>query len=250
MSQIPPFFNSSEQSGRLGRVLKNEHNEQTCDRCIEQLSAYIDAQLAGEDYLARFPEVAAHLDACLDCAGAYARLYDLEIAARSGLLPVSDIPAANLTFLDRERPRSAIDLGQMLAQALRSTADGLVFQFSQALLVLLQPGPQPAAALRSTPDARYGDVLYRLTATQAPDREMAFELVVYQDKQDPAHCLIEIQLQPAGQNWPDLPIYDVALQAGNAVRTVQTDAWGLASFEDVPLDHLAEMSVTVRPAAE
>ncbi len=250
MSQTPPFSNSSEQNGRLGQVLKNEHSEQACDRCIEQLSAYIDAQLAGEDYLAQFPEVAAHLDACLDCAGAYARLYDLEIAALSGLLPESHIPAADLTFLTGEQLHSASDLGQKLAQALRRTADGLTFQFSQTLLALLQPGPQAASALRSAPDARYADVLCRLPAAQVPDRELAFDLVVYQDKQDPTHCLVEIQLQPAGQNWPNLAKYDVILQAGGALRSAQTDAWGLASFEDVVRDHLAGMRVTIRPAAE
>jgi hypothetical protein len=92
--------NEEERRRLLIQALKAETSGQACQKCLERLDAYVSAQLSGEDYLARFPEVALHLDLCSDCSAAYARIYDLELAALTGNLPQPEhIPPPDLSFL-------------------------------------------------------------------------------------------------------------------------------------------------------
>jgi hypothetical protein len=192
-----------------------------------------------------------HLDACLECADAYARLYELEVAARAGTLPQGTVPAADLSFLAEAGTKPSSSLAEQLGQALRRSADGWTLQFSQALLGWLRPGLQPAAGLRSGEQARYDEVLYQLAAQEAAGAEPAFSLVVYRDAHAPERGLVEVRVEPEGRSWPDLGGYRVTLEAGGEARTMLTDAWGLASLENVALDGLMQAKLKIEaPARE
>jgi hypothetical protein len=56
----------------LARALLFVRDEQSCRACLRQLDDYVPAQLVGEEYRSRFPDVGVHLDACPECAEAYA----------------------------------------------------------------------------------------------------------------------------------------------------------------------------------
>jgi hypothetical protein len=51
----------------IGRLLGPSGQEVTCDVCFEQLDAYVELELAGEDADAQLPGMRAHLDGCPAC---------------------------------------------------------------------------------------------------------------------------------------------------------------------------------------
>lgn len=224
---------------QLLQILQMRPDGESCQTCLKQLDDYITAQLAGEDYLDGFPEVAVHLDACPQCAGAYARLYELALADAAGQLPQPEAtPQPNLTFLRANR------LTAHLKKALRQTDNTLRLQFSAELLALLQPPPF-ATATRAAAGERYGEVLASLDPASAPDGELPLKFTIYQDAEQPNLCLIEIVIEPAGKSWPDLAGSTVTLRWDDAKREATTDAWGVVSFADIPADALEQMRLEV-----
>src|SRR5512145_1594603 len=100
MSTEMDFNQPHDRRTLLAQALRLSQNEEACQQCLSQLDDYISAQLGGEDYLAGWPEVAAHLDGCLSCAEAYARLYTLEQAILTDTLPEpAQLPEPDLSFL-------------------------------------------------------------------------------------------------------------------------------------------------------
>ena len=51
----------------IGRLLGPSGQEVTCDVCFEQLDAYVELELAGEDADAQLPGMRAHLEGCPAC---------------------------------------------------------------------------------------------------------------------------------------------------------------------------------------
>lgn len=97
--------NEETRLERLRRVLQTPAAE-ACEACLRRLDDYIAAQLAGDAYLEQYPDVAVHLDACVECAGAYARLYELALAEASDALPApASVPAPDLNFSGNRRGR-------------------------------------------------------------------------------------------------------------------------------------------------
>ncbi|MBE7557124.1 MAG: hypothetical protein HS126_39310 [Anaerolineales bacterium] len=273
---------------QLRQILQMHPDNESCQNCLDQLDDYVASQLAGEDYLDSFPEIAIHLDACPDCAGAYARLYELVLADTAEQLPQPKaIPQPDLTFLQANslvaRLKTAsqlnwemlIDLGlkdslvARLKTALQRTGNTLRLQFSAELLTLLQP-PELLATTRTAADEErysevlarldpalfladmddeglehYKKVLARLDSALVPDLELPLKLTIYRDRQQPTRCLIEVVVEPAGKSWPNLAESIVTLHLGEAKRYAATDAWGVASFEDIPVDALEQMSLEV-----
>jgi len=96
----------------LIQALQTETSDLACQNCLDHLDAYVVAQLAGEDYLAFYSNVALHLDLCSECADAYARVYELELAELEGSLPRPEqIPAPDLSFLQAAKKRSRPERG-------------------------------------------------------------------------------------------------------------------------------------------
>ncbi|UCG23412.1 MAG: hypothetical protein JSW55_14855 [Chloroflexota bacterium] len=147
------------------QALQTETSDKACQKCLDQLDAYVAAQLTGEDYLALYPDVALHLDLCSECADAYARIYELELAEREGSLPRPEqIPAPDLSFLrtgmeavepDKGSQATGLTLWDRLKDALApldpanwgarpawqpALALGVVLLIAGIIALLLEPG--------------------------------------------------------------------------------------------------------------
>src|SRR5262245_58213089 len=91
---------ADQRKALLVEALRSGPDEAVCRACLSRLDDYIAAQLAGQDYTMRFREVAVHLDACHECASAYHRLYELELAEAADRLPQPEHwPTPDLSFL-------------------------------------------------------------------------------------------------------------------------------------------------------
>jgi hypothetical protein len=257
MADKASFKNEAGGQRRLMRALRSKPNDEACQACLSQLDEYIAAQLAGEDYVARFANVAAHLDACLDCAGAYARLYELELADAANRLPQPDqLPDPDLAFLRHPAAESlsptthqaslkAPDLAQQLRHAMRRPGERLTLQLSADLLALLRPSPTALLTRAPADTERYGEILLSLEPAMVPDLDIPITLTAYRDAQQPEMCLVEAVVEPAGRSWPDLGGIRVTLLLAGEKHEAISDAWGVASFEGVRINDLADMALEV-----
>jgi hypothetical protein len=201
---------SDDRVERLKQALMLQA-ETACEACLSQLADYVSAQCSGEDYLAQYPAVAAHLDNCLNCASAYARLYELELAARADELPSLDrVPEPDLGFLlsqaHKPLPASVLRrrlqleaVAEKLRTALQRVGARVTLQLSADLLPLLQPAP----AVRDVRPGRR--TIFRccsasIQQSRAPttDRPAA-----YRDALHPDECLIEARIILPDRSWPD-----------------------------------------------
>lgn len=214
----------------------------TTQHYVPQLDAYIAAQLTGEPYLERFPAVTIHLDGCVTCAEAYARLYELALAdSTETLAEPHSMPEPDLSFL---QPFAIERLGAQLRDALHWVGERLTLQFTPELLPALRMQPALGSVRAPADEERYGEIILRLTPEQTGNIWPA-SITAYRDKQHPSTCLIEVEVQPPGRSWPDLGEIGVAIRLGDQSDTTTTDAWGLAVFANVPVEGLAEMQIAV-----
>lgn len=224
----------------LMSVLKQIPSKADCALCREHLDEYVQAQLSAAALPAQSGWVAQHLDSCLECAEAYALLYEVALAEEKGALPQpTHLPEPDLAFLT-----PSPDWLATLKTALRVTPAQLALQLSQALNRLLTP-PLSLALTRSLAGSRYDPKLLELNAAQANAAGLPFSLVVYADRQQPDRCLVEMTVQPPDQSWPDLGGYLVTAIAGEQTFSAETDDWGAVSFSDVPLVELENLRLVV-----
>lgn len=230
------------EAGRraLLAVLQSAPSEAECGRCLAQLDAYAVAQLEGAGHSDHFAWLAHHLDGCLECAAAYALIYETALADDHGRLPEPNTyPQPNLNFLQDGAAWLAA-----LREALQITPSSLVLQFNAALTRLLLPRPG-AVLTRSAESGRYGPRLLELTSGQATDAGLPFTLAVYADRQQTSNCLLEVTVQPPGQSWPDLAGYMVTVAAGTRALVAATDAWGTAVFPNMTVDELESLRLEI-----
>ena len=71
-------------AGLIARLLGPAGPEVSCEQCFEQLDAYVDAQLAGEDADARHPGMRAHLEGCPACHEDHASLREFVALQAAG----------------------------------------------------------------------------------------------------------------------------------------------------------------------
>ncbi|MCU0494473.1 MAG: hypothetical protein MUD01_23035 [Chloroflexaceae bacterium] len=249
--------NATERTTMLLSVLRSGSGDAACRSCQNQLDDYIAAQLAGEGYVRQFPAVAAHLDACEECSGAYARLYELALAAAADALPApAETYSADLSFLlpgaagpatlaDLRTANRPPGLAERLRAATQQVGSRLTLVLSSDLLAALRPPPL-LSALRTGPGAaRYGEVLAVLESEQALESNIPLTLTIYRDAAQPTACLLEVVVQPPGRSWPDLANLTVTLLGTGEERSATTDAWGLAAFPDLPIAALERLQVQV-----
>ena len=257
METIDDAGKQKNNRSQLTDVLRSNPDAADCEQCLTHLEVYIAAQLAQEDYLDRFPTVAGHLDTCPDCAGAYARLYEVELAAAANLFDSSvSAPAPDLGFLSTEEaeladPSAEMNLEQYLRAALERTGDLLRLTLSTDLLTLLQPSTAPAPTRAPADSTRYADLLLELDPPEMMRDDLPLTVTAYRDSQQPEYCLVEVVVEPPDRSWPDLAGINVTLLIAAERQVATTDAWGLASFENVPIIHLANLSLetTLSPPA-
>jgi hypothetical protein len=222
---------------RLAQALLARPDSRACDAVLDRLDAYIAAQLGGADYATRWPDIAWHLDSCVDCAEAYALHYEARLAEQRAPDPQS-IPAPDLSFLPGAAP-----LHVALAAAVERASGRLRLRLSQALLDLLPPPSSPALALRSSDEA--GAPLFDLEL-DAPDEAIErLQLTAYRQPGHPGDCLLRVQLKLRDRDWPDLAQIPIALHLGDQRRQALTDPWGEAVFDALPEALLPELLVEV-----
>jgi hypothetical protein len=246
MGQNAGWGSEKTRQAWLAKAVQFQPDAETCQACLEHLDEYIAAQLAGERYVERYPEIALHLDACLECASAYARLYEIEVAAEEGLPQPKYIPAPDLSFLSTHNtsPDPISNWIDRLRSSIQRTGDQLVFQLSSELLSWLRPLPV-LATTRSAGSEQYGEVLLALEPDEELQAEIPFRLNVCRDAYQPDHCLVEVTVAPVGRSWPELGDIPVSLTVGGQVHQAMTDAWGLACFEAIAIRDLDQMRVEI-----
>jgi hypothetical protein len=244
------FGSEDERLKQILQILRFDPDDEACQDCLSQLEDYIAAQFAGEDYMTRFPRVVVHLDACSDCAGAYARLYELELAEANGTISNPEqIPEPDLGFLQggsqKLHPSVSNNLTKLIQDALRRTGDRILVQFSAELLDLLRPLPSATPVRAPTESDRYHEVIVQLNPDHFQDFDFPITLTAYRDSQQPESCLVEVRVEPPGESWPDLEGRSVTLIVAEERIESLTDAWGVASFESIRIDDLAGMKLEI-----
>jgi hypothetical protein len=230
------------QARRLAGALLAQIDDAACAACLDELEAYVAAQLDGDEYAARWPAVATHLDACVACAESYALLYAAQVAERAQLAPAT-IPAPDLSFLQANiaSPSAAGDLRAALGLAVARAGTRLRLTISRALLDLLPAPSAPALAFRSGG----GTALFELTLDETGSTIERLNVSAYADRAAAERCAVRVQVAVRGREWPDLAGIAIALYVGDEQRTAATDAWGESVFADVPTVALARLVVEV-----
>lgn len=79
---------------RFEQWLKNIHqtreHEISCSECFDQVSHFVDVELAGEDAAGRMPQLSQHLGQCAACREEYETLRELRRLENQGQLPSVD----------------------------------------------------------------------------------------------------------------------------------------------------------------
>jgi hypothetical protein len=80
----------------LRQLEATQDKELSCSECFEQISDYVDLELAGEPAAERLPLLSQHLGQCRVCREEYVVLRDLAALTAAGEQPpVDDEPKAN-----------------------------------------------------------------------------------------------------------------------------------------------------------
>lgn len=79
---------------RFERWLQNIQNTQdeeiSCSECFDLVSHYVEVELAGDDAVAKMPQLKQHLDQCPACREEYETLRDLRQLEDKGESPSLD----------------------------------------------------------------------------------------------------------------------------------------------------------------
>ncbi len=126
-SDQPDHQTGSAGIERLRRALVGDDGGLSHAEALAQLPAYIEAERLGLPVAQRFPDLTAHLDACLSCAQEYAELLEMVSWQEAEPLPLpAEARQPDLWFL---QPR---------AERLRQTVTAI----AQALVRTLLPSAQ------------------------------------------------------------------------------------------------------------
>ncbi|MFZ0543947.1 MAG: hypothetical protein WAM60_00820 [Candidatus Promineifilaceae bacterium] len=230
---------------RLRNAIQNTTEDAACDACLSQLQEYVEAQLNGRNTLTLFPHIASHLDGCLQCAAAYARLYRLEMDAASGDLPELERPRQpDLSFLPSS-PDPQPTLRQRLQAAFTQLQDGLRLQLTADLLPSLLPPPSLAVTRAAAEDERYAEQLYTLDSSDILADDIPVKLSIYRDAESLQNCLVEVTVTPVGRTWPQLADILVVLELPGLHLEQRTNHWGAAAFDQIPTAELGNLVIEV-----
>lgn len=248
MPSRPSLGTSKERRAKLTQVLQSIHRDEDCDACVSSLDKYVAAQIEGKDYLELFPDVALHLDSCVNCSEIYSRLYELEVAEKEGVIPEpQSIPRPDLAFLAQKHMASPTDkLSELLDQLLRRGKEFISIQLSSQLISLLKPSATQIAMRSKDVGERYSEVIFEFKSDRLPELNIPFSVTAYRDAQQEEFCLVEVKINFPGRDWPNLGGRTVQLIVGETKREMLTDPGGVASFEEVPISDLEKVKVEVK----
>lgn len=205
----------------------------------EALTAFVIAQMNGEDVVQRYPDMAAQLDGSVEASVIYAQLYDLMEAEAADTLPMpTKMPRPDLSFL-----QSPATLMERIQQAVEWAGDKLRIHFSAELLSFLQPPPALAPVRGSADGTQQGAALFTLTPQQMAGVP-PFTVTAFENTGKPEFCRLEVVVEPTDREWPFDGIAISALSA-DAAMTELTDVWGTATFTDVAVARLGELTLEI-----
>ncbi len=203
-----------------------------CAACQAQIAAFVDAELAGEDAAARFPDAAGHMSGCETCRQAHRELVELLALDAAGRLVAP--PATSFDFGYLPVPRS---LPEPLASRPWRLDDlgRLIIQFSSDLLQALQP---PALQPGYLKDGRPAPLELAVTG-QVDDLEVRIGAEPAPSHPDQYDVEVEVDV-PSRGGWPHLSGIKVALRRGDGevMAAGETDAFGKIVFDHIPADDL------------
>lgn len=231
----------SDPFARLARQLLPSEAPATpfCPACENDLPAYVEAELAGDDASARFPAVAAHLVSCAACAEAYGELRSLFAAEQAGAFEQPPAPlAVDYGYLERDRAPSV----EPAARPWRLDALGrLIIQLSADLLARLAPPPALQPGYLKGESAGRG---YSLTG-EIPDLNAVVRVIP--SRADAALVAVAVEVDvPSRDGWPNLGGIGVRLLRGEEeIERQETDAFGHAVFARVAAGELAGLSLEI-----
>lgn len=233
---------------RLARLLLESDEGATpfCRACENDLAAYVEAELAGDDAAARLPAAATHLASCASCAAAYAELRSLFAAEQAGAFEQPPVPLAiDYGYLERHTPIVEEAPAVEAPKPWRLDELGrLLIQFSVDLLARLAPSPalQPSYLKGAT-----AGLIYSLTG-EIPDLDATVRVTPSRGDASSVTVTVEVDV-PSRDGWPNLGGTVVRLlRGGEELDTQETDAFGRAVFERVPMEALAELVVEIQAA--
>lgn len=244
----------AEPAIRLAHLITDTPAAAACSSCLDGLEAYVDRQLAQADYATHIPQIAAHLDCCVECAEAYAMLYVARMSEQHGYAVESlTLPTPDLSFLlpDTSAPHTpqqvkaalrAQRLQNALSQALHRFTTGIRVRLSQTLLDLL-----PATPVLAVRSAATAPPLFTLAMDAPSDRISHLVLTAYSTGAQ--HCDLRVQLGLHEREWPDLADVAVALVFDDQHHHATTDAWGEVVFTNVPQTAVAYAELTIDETA-
>ncbi len=213
-----------------------------CRACQDQLSAYIDAELAGHDAAGAFPIIHAHLAGCATCQLARDELSVLLTLEQSGEFATPPLTATfDFSHLPG-RPAVAASKSQPTGQPWSLDALGrLIIEFSAELLRGLQGPPLQASYLKGNASQ---SLTYALTG--AVD-DLDVRISAEPARNDPDRYDVEVEVEiPSRGGWPNLAGSVVALFVETEKFDRQeTDAFGKTLFEGVPADTLPGMTIVI-----
>ncbi len=81
---------NSRFSNWVRQIRDTQADEIDCSTCLDQLSQYVDLELASANVAGRLPQVKQHLEQCRVCSEEHQVLYELARLEREGGLPSTD----------------------------------------------------------------------------------------------------------------------------------------------------------------
>ena len=206
----------------------------TCGDCQAELPALVQAQVMEESYL-REVVMERHLALCPHCTTQYAELLSLtEMAYAGEFKGPSRYPTPDLAFLPERSFSTHVD-----------AVGRLVVDFYEGLLQALNPpAAQPALVTVRDRDTRVTEI--GSLSVEDEDSALRVNITVYAEPDNPDRCRIVAEVQIAGRGWPDLAGTQVVMHTtGEEPQHKETDPFGKAYFEDVPLKSLEQASFEI-----
>ncbi len=231
--------------GSIRHLLGALYQHPSPDACVgltDQLHEYVIALVNWNSNLVQFAELAQHLDGCVACSEAFSRLYELQLQIKQNSLPTPvSIPAPDLSFLQQTQDASRID---RLRAAVTRVGKQVSLQLSGDLLPLFRPA-LAVSTLRSAQRAQYSETLIRLETPTWIGSQWPAVITAYRNQRRPDHCLVEVTVALPDRFWPELAGSTVSIAINEQIRSRITDAWGIASFEDVLIADLASLRLSL-----
>jgi hypothetical protein len=220
----------------------------SCDECGDQLGAYIDMELDGQDPASQLLDVSQHLQHCPDCRREYLEARDiLEMDRRRELVEPPSYPTFDLSFLESQvaKPPATSPKPHWRWDQLGR----LIIEFSAELLRALRlPTYRPAYAGARLKSERSSRILCQLSLKEAVE-DLEVTITAEEMRADPAHCTVIVAVNiPSREGWPNLAGTEVMLKRGELeLNTQTTDAYGEVVFEGIATDDLAHLVFEITP---